>query len=256
MTQDQRPTQAAGSPATQTGSLNPDHARTSGGFLDDADITIESLRYVIFDFNGRGMPRLCLRLGLTEGPAEHLPIGWVTDYVPSDDGTRAVAVSDKAGKFRADSPGMRFIASAVESGFPKERLSDDASVFDGLACHVTRVKDDNYKPKPGAPAPKRPPSVLLVTRINALPGAPTPESETLTPVEVKARDVVSKLTKQTGTLARKDLFQGIMRELSADPDLNAVVQVAYSEAFLSRDDQPWSYDAQTETVTELEDVPF
>ena len=237
---------------TRTGSLNPDDAKVGGGFLDDADVVIDNVRYVIYDFQGKGKARLCLRLTL-EGATypEYLPIGWPTDYAPSDDGKRAVSVSDKAGKFKATDPGMRFIASAVESGFPKELIGDDASVFDGLSCHVTRVPDDNYKPKAGAPAPKRVPSVLLVTKILAMPGerVPAPDASTLTPLAIKTRAAILSLGDDGKAIHRRDLFQGLMKSLASDPDLNQVVNLAYSDVFLSQPGQPWTYNASTDTIT-------
>jgi hypothetical protein len=253
---------------TRTGSLNPDDAKLKGFFLDDADITIESVRYVNYDFQGNAkQPRLCLRLTI-EGATypEYLPIGWPSDYAPSPDGKRAVSVSDKAGKFRATDPGMRFITSAVECGFPKEKIGDDASVFDGLSCHVTRVPDENYKPKPGAPPPKRVPSVLLVTKILALPGEKPPAGEgenhrsgravngPETPLAIKTRAAILHLGEVGKPLHRRDLFQGLMKSLASDPDLNQVVNLAYSDVFLSQPGQPWKYDSAADTITI--EVPF
>ena len=147
---------------------------------------------------------------------------------------------------------MQFIQSCVEAGFPKDQLSDDASIFDGMRVHLSRVKDKSYKPKPGMPPPKREPSVLLVTKIHSLPwDAPeAPATNGLTPIEQKAQTAIEQLTRQKGTIHRKDFFQALMVTLSGDPDLNAIIQTAYSEPFLSRADQPWSYNPATDTVTE------
>ena len=56
---------------TKTGSLNPDNARQGGGFLDDVDVTLQAVRYVHYDFQGKGKARLCLQLTFADGQFQY-----------------------------------------------------------------------------------------------------------------------------------------------------------------------------------------
>lgn len=155
-------------------SMNPNTHEEGGGLLSDEDVKVLSARYVDdFNYNGTQPATVALKLSMNcdkyENPIDqHYALGRVSDgWVAVNDGKGADNTQGKAPK--KSSNFSTLMASLVEAGFPVDKLdSGDASVLDGLQCHVVRKKiartfrdrEDDGKGQ----------ECLVVTKINALPG--------------------------------------------------------------------------------------
>jgi hypothetical protein len=146
----------------------------SGGLLNDVDVDITDMSFVDdWTYNGQvETPPLALRVTMTdEAGAEtiqYLSAGDLTRFVPSEDGKRAVpAEGSTATALNNNTNCAAFLASIMEQGFPKKLVSDRVDVFEGCNVHVNRVPQ---KKRAGLATDGKEREVLIVTKINSLPG--------------------------------------------------------------------------------------
>jgi hypothetical protein len=155
-------------------SMNPSEF-TAGGLIDDVDITITDALTTLFDFNGSQPPTPCLALELTDpnkvAHIQYFSAGKPEDWQPDDAGEGLVAVSGKTSINNSTNLG-KFLASLVEAGYPSENLNDgNLKVLIGLQAHVIQqVVERKGLVRTGKNA-DRPNTVLVVSKIIALPGA-------------------------------------------------------------------------------------
>ena len=249
-------------------SLRPSDAQ-QGGFLDDLDVTLKECRFVIWDYMGQAKPTVALHVHMVEDSG-----GIATDYhqyysagdpakvVPSDDGKTVVPQAGATG-LNTNTNAIAFITSIVNAGFPEDKITDDASVFDGLVCHINQVaqpKRSSLKdqkegktyalvtkilrlpwetvpkaPAKGAPVP-RPGPKPVATLPAATPGPSTPPAAAAAdngPLTQKARDVVlGILAEKGGSLVKSKLATEAFRALASDSDRNAIVMLLTKDTFL------------------------
>src|SRR2546423_6315596 len=140
--------------APQYASLNPEDF-TSGGLLDDVDVTFESCRFVEWDYNGTiDHPVLALLVvmkyndpatGQEASAAQYYSAGETSRFYPSGDddpsgaGAHAVAVSGSKGIAGGTNSAI-LIKSVIDAGFPVDQFGDgDVSKMEGLVGHINRI---------------------------------------------------------------------------------------------------------------------
>jgi hypothetical protein len=163
-------------------SMNPD-SFTAGGLINDIDITISDAQTTTWDMNGAVSPDTpFLAVEMTDGNGtahvQYYSAGKPEDWAPEESGEGFVSPSGKTGINGTTNLGM-FLASLVEAGFPKELFDDgNLKVIIGTQVHVLqKVLERQGLIRTGKNA-SRPNQVLLVSKLNALPGADTATTST------------------------------------------------------------------------------
>lgn len=254
-------------------SLNPESFTEGGGLIDDVDMTVSGISFVIFDYNGKvdpGVPAIRLECTQEDGEEyiEHYSAGKASDWLPSEDGSQLVAVGQATG-IRSTTKAGILLKSLVDSGFPVDQLGDDIKVVEGLQAHFIRV-----------PAPKRQglkkaeredgrvfeETVLVISEILSLPGdkkkpagapkgkskapvgataskakAKTSTKESAGDVASKTAEVILEILEESGVAAKKDLPAAIFKLRKDDPDRNEMVKMAFDEKFLGGNAE-WNYE--------------
>ena len=173
-------------------SLRPEDAVVSGGFLDDEDVIIKSVRAEMFDYAGQRVndpsPAIAVEYDRGDGEVskQFYTVGKSKDTAPSPDGKMFNNLrSDPRSGLPEKSNGMMWLQSIINAGFPTDRIGDDLTVFDGTEVHVNQI-----------PAPERKglsrtegKTILIVTKINSLPGdkPKTKSKSTVKPAASKAK---------------------------------------------------------------------
>lgn len=236
-------------------SLRPGDAQ-EGGFLDDVDVTIKSLRAVHWDYKGKADP--CAAIEATfltdEGKEriEYYRVGKPDKLVPNAENTKFLPVSGTGGIMKK-SKGWYFVTSLINAGFPEDKVTDDLSVFNNTRVHVNitalpeKMTDDAGKDKEN--------KAILVTKVVTLPWEqksgskkPAPAASTAKPTAAaapasapqSASDIVTKAIAECakaasdagGSLPRIKLSQQVFRQLAQDTDRNAVVKLVGDPAWL------------------------
>ena len=166
---------AAGAPAkAQRISMNPSEF-TAGGLIDDVDVTITDALTTMYDFNGTQPPTPCLALELTDpnktAHIQYFSAGKPEDWQPEESGEGFIPLSGKTSINNSTNLG-KFLASLVDAGYPAENLNDgNLKTLTGMQVHVIQqVVERKGLVRTGKNA-DRPSTVLLVSKIIALPGA-------------------------------------------------------------------------------------
>lgn len=262
-------------PKSQGVSLRPDDMREGTGLLDDCNVTFESVRFVMWDYNGKipqASPAIEAKLVNDDGEehVQYWSMGSAKDWMPSDDGTSLVPVGT-AIAINNNANGALLIQSIVEAGFPDEEVGDDISVFDGMEAHVVRQ-----------PAPKRTglsgtkredgrePTILLVDEVVTLPWdqkkskkssgskskgtaskskGTTSKSKSKTStkkssgddeLEAKVTAVILGALDEADELTKQELPKVIFQAMKDDDDRNEAVKLSHNDEFLSNG--PWNYE--------------
>lgn len=240
----------------------------SGGLIDDVNVEITAASFVEWDYQGK-IPQPVLAVKVTMQPEDgdeavdqFYSAGDLKNWMPSKDGKRAVKVGT-ASSLNNGSNFAQFITSLVNAGFPEDKIADDVTFMVGTQGHVKRV------PQPkrsgiirGGGTEGREPTVLLMTKIDALPGegkkgkksttkkasASTPSTPNASSEEIDGKAVgavLAVLAEQGGSVSKAKLSAAVFHQLKDDPQRNLVVARAYTDDFLGADGQPWSYDGSS-----------
>ena len=152
-------------------SLRPEDAVVSGGFLDDEDVTIKTVRATMFDYAGTRVndpsPAICVEYDRGDGETneQYYTVGKSKDTAPSNDGkTFNNLRSDPRSGLPENSNGMIWLQAIINAGFPADKIHDDLSVFDGTDAHVNQIPALERKGLTGT----KDKTILIVTKINAL----------------------------------------------------------------------------------------
>jgi len=139
-------------------SLRPSDAMEGGGLLDNVNVIWEEVRFQEWDYNGTQpkAPALKVIMRLEDGDLaeQYFSCGKIAadDYKIAGDGIRL----DKKGKTaRALSKSSNFIIlmqSLVTAEFPEDKMGIDCTIFEGMECHMIRVKE----PERVGLAPRKP----------------------------------------------------------------------------------------------------
>lgn len=262
---------------TQKGvSFRPSDA-SAGGYFDDVDARILSMRVESFDFNGTANPpKCCIALTLQDVNNEehttkqYYSIGPIEKFTPSADGTKAIPVNESA-KLSANSNGMLLMGAFLNTGVPEDKIGDDLSLFDGGVFHFNQTAAPKRDFKDGQKRQKENATILLPTKMVTAPwdvsakdkkaaqkaagavqqtqqasqpsGAPasTPAAASNDAVVEEAVGfIIGQLANGNGTVKKNDLPLAAFKLQS--PNRNAITQLVASEAFLGDAGRPWKYE--------------
>lgn len=158
---------------------------SEGGLLDDADVTIKTARFALWDYLGTTKPTLALQLVMTDAEGvdhtDHLSAGDLSKLVPSADGHKAVRAPENTSenpKLNKNTNATTFIISTIKAdtrGELSQKLinSGDVSLLDGVKMHIIRKPQPKRATlqAPDMPTEKRFPStVLTCEKLIAYPG--------------------------------------------------------------------------------------
>jgi len=197
--------------AGTTKSAPPNHVPVSfsdeampagGGFLDDQDVEITDAACTVSDFQGNAPPNTpVLAIEFTDvNGGEHIQLyslggfGKDPEFEPSEDGKYFYAIGGATAITKSSNAG-RFIQSLKhgipnkgDGGFPDEMLAEgNMKVLVGTKCHVFAEAQGGPKSlrrdKSGADVEKK---IILVSKVNSLPGTDTTKKPTMGKTNVKA----------------------------------------------------------------------
>lgn len=253
----------------------PDEMSEGGGLVDDVDATL-TFEFVQFDYNGTvavPVPALHVHMvaALEGGEAEYeeyYSAGDASRLQPKEDGTGVTAMIEGA-KITKDSKCGQFFKSLCDAHGSQEILLGRTNIktLDGISVHLNRRPD---KDRPGLQPAKdtkgRQRTILLVTKINAMPGAkalakagaakvapgakPAPAGKADADVTAATIAAIEALVIEAGDdgIKKSDLSTAVFKKVKAvlkDPArIKAATTLSQSEAFLAAEGS-WLYDDET-----------
>ena len=253
-------------------SLRPEDAVVSGGFLDDEDVIIKTVRAAMFDYAGTRVndpsPAICVEYDRGDGETneQYYTVGKSKDTAPSNDGkTFNNLRSDPRSGLPEKSNGMIWLQAIINAGFPADKIGDDLSVFDGTEVHVNQIPALERKGLAGT----KDKTILIVTKINALANekskskskstvkstASKGKSKAATPAttptatdtdvdEVSARAaelLLTTLASNPEGIKKAALIPKVVPNIAADDPLRSqIVPKIIEDAFLATQ-QGWTY---------------
>jgi hypothetical protein len=235
-------------------SLRPSDAVEGGGLLDNVDVTWTKCLFEMWDYNGTqpASPAFKVEMEMEDGDkaGQYFSCGKAEDWSPSQNGSKLIPIGG-AQKLNKASNFMILLDSLVKADFPEDKIGEEATVFEGLECHMVRV-----------PAPKRPGLApakpradgrtyertnFVVDVIHKLPwdkGAGSSgkgtESEDL---KSKTTAAILEILGSNPKGFQKQKLAGLVftnLNASKDKDANAAAQLALKENFIK--EGPWNYD--------------
>lgn len=250
-----------------------------GGILDDVDARLVSLKFVIWDYDGKTdpMPFLCVEIKAADGQeaTQYYSAGKLERVIPADDGNSLIPAEGSAAKGLNDSTNAGgFLRSLVEHGFPEDKFEEvngDVNVADGTDVHLIQVAQPKRPGLKGREAGDREPTILLVSKVIRLPweteGKATggqPARSGAAPIRAaspaanprssvdglneKAVTVVMGLLEKEPELPLKGLAQKVYRAVPLkDMDRAALLNLIPTPAFLEQAGVPWAFDGETIT---------
>lgn len=154
-------------------SLKPADFTHGGGLIDDVDVTIKECKFVAWDYNGN-IQEPVLALGVTfvdddgNEADQYFSAGDLKSFVPSKDGKQALPVGTKTG-LNDGSNFALFLLSALNAGFPEDRLESDISIFTGMYCHIKRIPQPKRSGIADTNTSGREKTVVTIEKIHRLP---------------------------------------------------------------------------------------
>lgn len=254
-------------------------AQEKGSLWDGGPGTINTMRAVIFDYNGQQDPAPCIHVNITKHEDgkeddEYYAVGKLETWEPSDDGL--TFVPKKQGRTGANDNcnGAYLMNSLVAAGFPADSIGQDLSIFDDMDVTFARQKiTRNIKGEEKVSNP------LLITSIERMPGAAKPAKGkpvagkaavaapagkgTMVPgkagakaapakanaaAELAEETIVEILTEAGEAVTKKKLSIKLLTKLKGNPEAKKAVEQANNTDWLFADDRPWVSDTDAETV--------
>lgn len=224
-------------------SLRPSE-HSEGGGAPVGNLSVLESRFVEWDYDGNiPKPALALRWKMRDDDGneyvQHYSAGDLDRLEPSEDGKYAVATGvDQS--LKKTSNASILITETINAGFPEEKVTGDASVFDGLYAYF----EAKAQPKRAglATTDDRVRMITVPTVIMRLPweedkegGGGGSDSSDSGELSDKAIGVVEKFADGDGggEFTRKQLAAFVFKEMKKDPDRNGVAQLIFSEDFES-----------------------
>jgi len=237
-------------------SLSPSTYVEGGGLLNDVNVKWKECRFELWDYQ-RTQPNAVPALKVTmevedmEEPVDqYFSAGSTRDWMPSKDGKKLMSVGVARGINKTSNLAI-LINSLIEAEFPPERIEEDCTVFEGLECHMVRVKAPERKglaPRaPRADGKTYEPTNLVVDSIIKFPwdrvsatGKAASSEDDEGDLSEKARSLIMEiLEKNPKGLDKKKLASVVFNALKTDPDRNEIVKMIYNEEFLK--EGPWDF---------------
>jgi hypothetical protein len=227
--------------------LNPNSFTEGGTILDDADGTVTEAKWAMYNYGGKAAPAPGLVMsiehdngGKMEVSEQFWSCGNARDWMPAKDGKSITSPTGKSGLNKNSNVAI-LLASAVNAGFPADKLGDDPSVFVGLKAHWLRVAQDR-KIEGGKES-----STLTIARIVSLPGqtANSQASSSVNPeLESQIQQyVLTVLAEAGGRASKADLSVKVFQKASGDknPSAATFMSMLSTDAFIGKQGLGWSY---------------
>ena len=140
------------SPKTERGvSINPEDF-SKGGILNDVDVEFLETRFMTGEDAAEQTDEMAKYPNLEEtlflaallktqdgDQWQYWSSGKLEYFEPSKDGHRAIPVGSSE-KLSDSCNAYTLLASIVNAGYPRDKFTDDLSIFDGMLAHVIRVE--------------------------------------------------------------------------------------------------------------------
>ena len=250
-----------------------------GGLLDDVVATVVEARFVMWDYDGKSdsgdVPLLKCTLATDDDHEvdQYWSAGSAKDWAPSADGKRLIPVGNAKGINLRSNLGV-FLTSAINAGFPPEKLEDDISVLDGMVAHFIQVAAPK---RSGLPVRAREDgrefekTILTVDEISKLPWEKGKGGKSKTTsksgkgkaassskdagdgeVEAKAEEVIvlGLAEAEDAGLKKKELPGLVLKYAKDFSGRTKLLKVIYDEDFLTGEDRPWVYEDGVITAQE------
>lgn len=159
--------------------MNPD--QFTFGLIDDVDVEFTDVAAATaaqaegYNSDDAEAPLLIVEMTDVNGSAhaQYYSLGKSEDWAPSASGEGFIAQSGKTSINATTNLGM-FLKSLVENGFPTDLLATgNLKCLIGTKCHVLMKQTDRKSLVRAGRDTSKPTGVLLVSKINSLPGADT-----------------------------------------------------------------------------------
>jgi len=255
---------------------------SEGGFFDDVKATIVKAEVVAFDYQGQRADDPSCAIAVTYHPddaaddeddrTEYYGIGKLSKFTPTSDGKFYVPTGPSS-HMNKGSKGALYLRALQEKGFDMNTLSTGINALEGLHVHLNQVPMPEMKPRPGEEKREKKAMVLLVSAIleplapagkkaapaakkKAAAAAPAAGAAAAAPVTTVGGEDVDEETagtlqgiilnlleaKKGGPFA-KTLVPGVLFKEVTDTGLrNRCMKAMANVAWLSGEDQPWTYD--------------
>jgi len=253
-------------------SLSPDDM-VAGGLMDDVDVTWKGARFALWDYGGKvptPVPALKLTLVGADGEEheQYYSTGAAKDWSPSPDGKMLIPLS---GASLRSTTNFAMLMQSIwnTQQFPRDRLSNDISVFEGIVAHMIQVA----APKRKGLAPKMvdgkevEATVLVVDKIIKLPwegdaqqakagkgkGKSAGKTAAVAASAETAEGAVDEIAAETEVvileilaenpdgIQKKSLPVKIIQKRQAHPQKSNIISKAYDDVFLGDAARPWAF---------------
>jgi hypothetical protein len=214
------------------GALLPENAVGSGAVLD-GEYIIKHVVAQMFDYGGKAdaTPALTVLYQDVTDPAvtfeQSYSAGRQSALHQSGDGKRFETISKNSNAFQ-------WLESILKAGFPKDRVDDDVTVFDGTRIQLVNVAQPK---RPGLKDQTEGKTIGLITKVVALPGqkagpkaSPTRTTAQTAPATTPAAASPSSNGSGDLTPAAIEMVQAILAEA---PD-NTITRVKLSTQVMLR----------------------
>lgn len=221
---------------TTGASLNP-NSMVEGAGLPSGNHRVVESRFTIFDYDGKAdRPSLTLRWKLEdietgEKNDQHYSAGDPTKIQPSADGKQAIMVGGTTG-LNKNSNTAFLMGELINAGFPEDRLTLDASIFDGMEATFS-IKP---QPKRGGLASNEGKSIAVPSVILKLPweDGPAASNDTGGNADLDAKTlgfVRTQLAAGGGSVKKQALGAAAFQVFAGDSDANAIVSSIFQPTF-------------------------
>lgn len=236
-------------------SLNPDTFLEGGGLLDNVDVVWRNPRFEMWSYPGGQYPDspvLKIDLEMDDGATSDNDVwtaGSADDWSPSKDGSKLVPIG-KASSLSKSSNLYQLLKSIKDADFPVDKMEDDVGVYEGMKCHMIRIKQPERKGLQKKEK-KYDPSVLVVDTIIQLPwdekkGKDSGKGKAGDEVTDKAIQVIMEILGENPNGIHKmklasEAFKKLKAEKVEQTTINAIVQLigGKDETFISSG--MWTY---------------
>jgi hypothetical protein len=255
----------------KSASLRPSDFSESTGLWEGIGVISEA-EFVIWNYGGEGPNTPAAKFTIQpedgEEVEQYFSCGKESDWIPSKDGSRLMAVGRATG-INTSSNFALLLASMVNAGYPEDKMTDSIKDFIGLNANWMRVpapKRPGLKQKEGQEQKER--TILTVGDIIQLPWEKKPKAGSKAPAKAAkgkaaAKDeeedeggdleeeastlIMEVLVEQDGEVIKQQLPKFLFPKLKGNPNMKAILQLVQSDDFLGGE-VPWSYEDGTITM--------
>jgi hypothetical protein len=237
-------------------SFKPSEGSEGGGLLDNVDVVWKECRLKMWDYNGTQPETPALRIDMElengDSATQYFSMGNIAkeDYKINEDETGLIKTVKTPRSLAKSSNFLILMDSLVKADFPEDKLENDSSIFDGLECHMVRVKAPERKGLP----PKKPRADgkvyeamnFVVDVIHKFPwdkkGSTKGKKEEASDevAEKTSAAILEILEANPKGMAKAKLAGAVFNKLKGDKDAMAAAQLANKDEFLK--EGMWNYE--------------